>query len=136
MTPWTPPLAVSLTRRCLQTGFDIAVASEVMTVLAVSKDLKDMRTRLERMVVGYSHSGEPVSCGDLGCAGALAVLMKDAILPTLMQTAERTPVLVHAGPFANISLGNSSVAADFEVRSDIRLARTTPRRAANTSRRP
>jgi len=98
-----------------ETGFDIAVASEVMTVLAVSKDLKDMRGRLERMVVGYSRSGDPVSCGDLGCAGALAVLMKDAILPTLMQTAERTPVLVHAGPFANISLGNSSVAADFEA---------------------
>lgn len=106
-----------------------------MTVLAVSKDLKDMRGRLERMVVGYSRSGDPVSCGDLGCAGALAVLMKDAILPTLMQTAERTPVLVHAGPFANISLGNSSVAADFEAMKLVGEVRET-QKATKRKRNP
>jgi formate--tetrahydrofolate ligase len=64
------------------------------------------------MVVGYSKSGEPITADDLGCGGALTVLMKDALLPTLMQTVERTPVLVHAGPFANIAIGNSSIVAD------------------------
>jgi formyltetrahydrofolate synthetase len=95
-----------------QTGFDITVASEVMAVLALAKDLKDMREKLGAMVVGYSKAGEPITADDLGCGGALAVLMKDAIMPTLMQTVERTPVLVHAGPFANIATGNSSVVAD------------------------
>jgi formate--tetrahydrofolate ligase len=95
-----------------KTGFDITVASEVMAVLALARDLKDLRDKLGAMVVGYSRAGEPVTADDLGCGGALAVLMKDAIMPTLMQTVERTPVLVHAGPFANIATGNSSVVAD------------------------
>ena len=95
-----------------ETGFDITVASEIMAVLALAKDLPDMREKLGSMVVGYSKGGEPITADDLGCGGALTVLMKDAILPTLMQTVERTPVLVHAGPFANIAIGNSSIVAD------------------------
>mmetsp|Transcript_9246 Transcript_9246/g.22623 ORF Transcript_9246/g.22623 Transcript_9246/m.22623 type:complete len:653 (+) Transcript_9246:1691-3649(+) len=94
------------------TGFDITVASEVMAVLALAKDLQDLRDKLGSMVVGYSFAGDPVTADDLGCGGALTVLMKDALMPTLMQTVERTPVLVHAGPFANIATGNSSVVAD------------------------
>ena len=94
------------------TGFDISVASEVMAVLALSNDLADMRERLGRMVVGSSKSGEPVTCDDIGVGGALTALMKDAIKPNLMQTLEGTPVFVHAGPFANISIGASSVIAD------------------------
>lgn len=93
-------------------GFDITVASEVMAVLALATDLRDMREKLGSMVVGYSKRGEPITADDLGCGGALTVLMKDAIMPTLMQTVERTPVLVHAGPFANIATGNSSIVAD------------------------
>lgn len=93
-------------------GFDIAVASEVMAVLALATDLKDMRHRLGQMVVASSKAGEPVTADDLGIGGALTVLMKDAIKPTLMQTLEGTPVLVHAGPFANIAHGNSSILAD------------------------
>ena len=88
------------------TGFDITVASEVMAVLALATSLADMREKLGAMVIGYSHAGQPVTADDLGCGGALTVLMKDAIMPTLMQTVERTPVLVHAGPFANIAVGN------------------------------
>eukprot|EP00546_Thalassionema_frauenfeldii_P014937 CAMPEP_0178911708 /NCGR_PEP_ID=MMETSP0786-20121207/9852_1 /TAXON_ID=186022 /ORGANISM="Thalassionema frauenfeldii, Strain CCMP 1798" /LENGTH=678 /DNA_ID=CAMNT_0020584199 /DNA_START=183 /DNA_END=2219 /DNA_ORIENTATION=- len=94
------------------TGFDITVASEVMAVLALATDLADLRQKLGSMVVGYSYSKIPITADDLGCGGALTVLMKDALLPTLMQTVERTPVLVHAGPFANIATGNSSVVAD------------------------
>jgi formyltetrahydrofolate synthetase len=94
------------------TGFDITVASEVMAVLALARDLPDLRNKLGDMVVGYNKEGVPVTADDLGCGGALAVLMKDALMPTLMQTVERTPVLVHAGPFANIATGNSSVVAD------------------------
>jgi len=94
------------------TGFDISVASEIMAVLALTTGLADMRERLGRMVVGSSRSGEPVTADDLGVAGALTVLMKDAIMPNLMQTLENTPALVHAGPFANIAHGNSSVIAD------------------------
>ncbi|RPA78597.1 FTHFS-domain-containing protein [Ascobolus immersus RN42] len=94
------------------TGFDISVASEVMAVLALSTDLADMRERLGRMVIGTSKQGEPVTCDDLGVGGALTALMKDAIKPNLMQTLEGTPVFVHAGPFANISIGASSVIAD------------------------
>jgi formyltetrahydrofolate synthetase len=88
------------------TGFDIAVASEIMAVLALCTDLGDLRRKLGDMVVAYSRSGSTVTANDLGVGGALAVLMKDAILPTLMQTVEQTPVLVHAGPFANIAVGN------------------------------
>ena len=94
------------------TGFDISVASECMAVLALSTDLKDMRERLGRMVVASSKAGDPITCDDLGAGGALTALMKDAIKPNLMQTLEGTPVFVHAGPFANISIGNSSIIAD------------------------
>eukprot|EP00611_Tribonema_gayanum_P027451 TRINITY_DN678_c0_g1_i1.p1 TRINITY_DN678_c0_g1~~TRINITY_DN678_c0_g1_i1.p1 ORF type:complete len:408 (+),score=96.35 TRINITY_DN678_c0_g1_i1:70-1293(+) len=94
-------------------GFDITVASEIMAVLALTTSIQDMRERLGRMVVGLSkRDGSPVTAEDLGAAGALTVLMKDAIKPTLMMTVEQTPVLVHAGPFANIAHGNSSVVAD------------------------
>jgi methylenetetrahydrofolate dehydrogenase (NADP+) / methenyltetrahydrofolate cyclohydrolase / formyltetrahydrofolate synthetase len=95
-----------------QTGFDIAVASECMAVLALANDLNDMRERLGNMVVATNMSGEPVIADDFGIGGALTVLMKDAIKPNLMQTLEGTPVFVHAGPFANIAHGNSSIIAD------------------------
>lgn len=94
------------------TGFDIAVASEVMAVLALSTGLEDMRSRLRRMVVGFDRAGRPVTADDLGVSGAMTVLMKDAIMPNLLQTLEGTPVFVHAGPFANIAHGNSSIIAD------------------------
>ncbi|KAF9368745.1 tetrahydrofolate synthase [Podila verticillata] len=105
------------------TGFDIAVASEVMAVLALSADLKDMRQRLGKMVVASSRAGNPVTADDIGIGGALTVLMKDAIKPNLMQTLEGTPVFVHAGPFANIAHGNSSVIAD---RIALKLAGVEP----------
>ncbi|XP_044527614.1 monofunctional C1-tetrahydrofolate synthase, mitochondrial [Gracilinanus agilis] len=95
-----------------QAQFDIAVASEIMAVLALTNSLEDMKIRLGRMVVASDKKGQPVTANDLGVTGALAVLMKDAIKPTLMQTLEGTPVFVHAGPFANIAHGNSSVLAD------------------------
>ena len=95
-----------------QTGFDITVASEIMAVLALTTSLQDMRERLGNMVVAHSKAGEPITTDDLGLGGALTVLMKDAIAPTLMQTIEKTPVFVHAGPFANIAHGNSSIIAD------------------------
>lgn len=95
-----------------ETGFDISVASEIMAILALTTGLADMRERLGRIVIGNSRSGEAVTADDLGVAGALTVLMKDAIMPNLMQTLENTPAIVHAGPFANIAHGNSSVIAD------------------------
>ncbi|MGJ7905973.1 formate--tetrahydrofolate ligase [Actinopolyspora sp. H202] len=95
-----------------QTGFDITAASEVMAVLALSNSLHDMRERLGRIVVGYTHQGEPVTAEQLGAAGAMTVIMREAIKPNLMQTVENTPVLVHAGPFGNIAHGNSSIVAD------------------------
>ncbi|EME46938.1 hypothetical protein DOTSEDRAFT_70768 [Dothistroma septosporum NZE10] len=95
-----------------KTAFDISVASECMAVLALSTDLGDMRRRLGDMVIGSSRGGDPVTADDIGIGGALTVLMKDAVKPNLMQTLEGTPVFVHAGPFANISIGNSSVIAD------------------------
>ncbi|KAF2286282.1 hypothetical protein GH714_013139 [Hevea brasiliensis] len=95
-----------------ETGFDISVASEIMAVLALTTSLADMRERLGKMVIGNSKAGDPITADDLGVGGALTVLMKDAINPTLMQTLEGTPVLVHAGPFANIAHGNSSIVAD------------------------
>jgi formate--tetrahydrofolate ligase len=98
--------------RTRATGFDISVASEIMAVLALTTSLRNMRDRLGAMVVASSRAGAPVTADDLGVGGALTVLMKDAIQPTLMQTLEATPVLVHAGPFANIAHGNSSVLAD------------------------
>jgi methylenetetrahydrofolate dehydrogenase (NADP+)/methenyltetrahydrofolate cyclohydrolase/formyltetrahydrofolate synthetase len=94
------------------TGFDITVASEIMAILALTTDLADMRERLGRIVIGTNKRGEAVTAEDLGVAGAMTVLMKDAIKPTLMQTLEGTPVFVHAGPFANIAHGNSSIIAD------------------------
>jgi methylenetetrahydrofolate dehydrogenase (NADP+) / methenyltetrahydrofolate cyclohydrolase / formyltetrahydrofolate synthetase len=106
-----------------ETGFDISVASECMAILALSNDLHDMRERLGRMVIGSSRSGEPITCDDLGAGGALTALMKDAIKPNLMQTLEGTPVFVHAGPFANISIGASSVLAD---KMALKLAGTEP----------
>ncbi|RXM34127.1 Monofunctional C1-tetrahydrofolate synthase, mitochondrial [Acipenser ruthenus] len=95
-----------------QTQFDIAVASEIMAILALTDGLADMKDRLGKMVVASDKKGHPVTAEDLGVTGALAVLMKDAIKPTLMQTLEGSPVFVHAGPFANIAHGNSSVLAD------------------------
>uniref|UniRef100_A0A669P7T5 formate--tetrahydrofolate ligase n=1 Tax=Phasianus colchicus TaxID=9054 RepID=A0A669P7T5_PHACC len=95
-----------------QAQFDIAVASEIMAILALTTSLEDMKERLGKIVVANDKKGEPVTAEDLGVTGALAVLMKDAIKPTLMQTLEGTPVFVHAGPFANIAHGNSSILAD------------------------
>jgi methylenetetrahydrofolate dehydrogenase (NADP+)/methenyltetrahydrofolate cyclohydrolase/formyltetrahydrofolate synthetase len=95
-----------------ETGYDISVASEIMAILALTTGLADMRERLGRMVIGTSKAGVPVTAEDLGVAGALTVLMKDAVMPNLMQTLENTPALVHAGPFANIAHGNSSIIAD------------------------
>ncbi len=95
-----------------ETGFDISEASEIMAVLALTTGMADMRERLGRIVIGTSRAGEPVTAEDLGAAGAMTVLMKDAIMPNLMQTIENTPALVHAGPFANIAHGNSSIIAD------------------------
>ncbi|MHB9028049.1 MAG: formate--tetrahydrofolate ligase [Candidatus Latescibacterota bacterium] len=96
-----------------QTGFDITVASEIMAILALCTDLKDLRKRLARIIVAANGSGGPVTAEDLKCAGAMTVLMRDAIKPNLIQTLEKTPVLVHAGPFANIAHGNSSIIADY-----------------------
>jgi formate--tetrahydrofolate ligase len=95
-----------------ETGFDIAVASEVMAILGLTTDLKDLRARLGRIVIGLDHDGKAVTAEALQTAGAMAVLLRDAIKPTLLQTTENTPVLIHAGPFANIAHGNSSVLAD------------------------
>ncbi len=94
------------------TGFDITVASEIMAILALTSGLADLRERLGRIVIGTNRKGEAVTAEDLGAGGALTVLMKDAIKPTLMQSLEGTPVFVHAGPFANIAHGNSSIVAD------------------------
>ncbi|MGB5846282.1 MAG: formate--tetrahydrofolate ligase [Anaerolineales bacterium] len=95
-----------------ETGYDITVASEIMAILALTTDLADMRERFGRIVIGTNKKGEAVTAEDIGAAGAMTVLMKDAIKPTLMQTLEGTPVFVHAGPFANIAHGNSSIIAD------------------------
>jgi len=95
-----------------ETGFDITVASEIMAILALTSDLADMRERFGSIVVATSKAGEAITAEDIGCAGAMTVLMKDAIMPTLMQTLEGTPAFVHAGPFANIAHGNSSIVAD------------------------
>lgn len=94
------------------TGFDITVASEIMAILALTTSLADMRERFGKVVIGTSKAGDPVTTEDLGVAGAMTVLMMDAIKPTLMQTLEGTPAFVHAGPFANIAHGNSSIIAD------------------------
>jgi formate--tetrahydrofolate ligase len=95
-----------------QTGFDITAASEVMAVLALSTSLQDMRRRLGRIVIGNTTEGKPITAEELHAAGAMTVIMREAIKPNLLQTLENTPVLVHAGPFGNIAHGNSSVIAD------------------------
>lgn len=103
------PLEKGATRA---TGFDITPASEIMAILALTTDLADMRERLGRMVIGTNKAGESITADDIGIGGALLVLMKDAIMPNLMQTLEGTPAFIHAGPFANIAHGNSSIIAD------------------------
>ncbi len=94
------------------TGYDISVASELMAILALATSLRDLRERVGRAVVGLNKKGDPVTLEDLGVAGAVTVLLKDALMPNLMQTIEGQPALVHAGPFANIAHGNSSIIAD------------------------
>ena len=103
------PKADGVTR---QTGFDITAASEVMATLALAGSLTDMRERLGRIVIGYTKDGTPVTAEQLSAAGSMAVMLRDAVKPNLLQTLENTPVLVHAGPFGNIATGNSSVIAD------------------------
>jgi methylenetetrahydrofolate dehydrogenase (NADP+)/methenyltetrahydrofolate cyclohydrolase/formyltetrahydrofolate synthetase/formate--tetrahydrofolate ligase len=95
-----------------ESGYDITVASEIMAILALTTSLKDMRERIGRMVVALDRSGKPLTAEDLQVAGAATVLMKDAIMPNLLQTLEGQPAFVHAGPFANIAHGNSSIVAD------------------------
>lgn len=95
-----------------ETGFDISVASEVMAILALTTGLFDLRERLSKIIVAQTYDKKPVTAEDVKCAGAMTVLLKDAIKPNLMQTLEHTPVFVHAGPFANIAQGNSSIIAD------------------------
>jgi formate--tetrahydrofolate ligase len=92
-------------------GFDITVASEIMAVLCLSKDIPDLKERLGRIVVGYTYAGAPVTAGDLKATGAMAALLKDALKPNLVQTLEGTPAFVHGGPFANIAHGCNSVMA-------------------------
>ena len=92
-------------------GFDITVASEIMAVFCLASDIKDLKIRLSRIVVGYNTDGKPVTAGDLGAVGAMTALLKDAIKPNLVQTLEGTPALVHGGPFANIAHGCNSVIA-------------------------
>ena len=95
-----------------QTGYDITVASEVMAILALTTDLFDLRRRLGRIVIGYTYQGQPVTAEDLRCAGAMCVLLKEALKPNLVQTLENTPCFMHTGPFANIAPGNNSVVED------------------------
>lgn len=95
-----------------ETNFDITVASEIMAILALAENLEDFKLRTGRIVVASSFEGEPVTVDDLGMTEAICILMKDAMKPTLMQTVEGTPIFVHAGPFANIAHGNSSIVAD------------------------
>ena len=95
-----------------ESGFDITAASEVMTALALCTSLQDLRSRLGRIVLGYSKAGTPITAEEIGVAGSMAVILKEAIKPNLMQTLENTPALVHTGPFGNIATGNSSIVAD------------------------
>ncbi|SCO31540.1 probable C1-tetrahydrofolate synthase [Fusarium fujikuroi] len=120
VTVGTAPTEKGQTR---ETGFDITVASECMAILALSNSLAEMRERLGSMVVATSRNGDTVTADDIGAGGALTALMKDAIKPNLMQTLEGTPVFVHAGPFANISIGQSSILAD---KLALKLAGTEP----------
>ncbi|NIU63551.1 MAG: formate--tetrahydrofolate ligase, partial [Pseudomonas stutzeri] len=103
-----------------ETGYDITVASEIMAALAMCSDLADLRERMGRIIIGTSNPGalrskrqvEPITAEDLNVAGAMTVLLKDAIMPNLMQTLAGSPAFVHCGPFANIAQGNSSIIAD------------------------
>ncbi|PRO66786.1 formate--tetrahydrofolate ligase [Alkalicoccus urumqiensis] len=94
-----------------ETGFDITVASEIMAVLCLADGVADLKDRLRRMIIGYNSSGKPVTCGDLKAEGALALLLREAVKPNLVQTLENTPAFVHGGPFANIAHGCNSLAA-------------------------
>lgn len=94
-----------------ENGFDITVASEIMAILCLSSDLDDLKTRLSKMVVAYNYDGEAVTAGDLEATGAMALLLKDAIKPNLVQTLDNTPAFIHGGPFANIAHGCNSVVA-------------------------
>ena len=95
-----------------ETGFDITAASEVMAILALANNLKDLRKRLGRIVVAFDYSGNPVTAEQLKCAGAMAAVLRDSIRPNLMQTLEGTPAIIHTGPFGNIAHGSSSILAD------------------------
>jgi formate--tetrahydrofolate ligase len=95
-----------------ETGFDITAASEVMALMAVTRDLTDLRERLGRITIGYSFDGRPITAEDLGAAGSMTVLLKEALKPNLVQTLEGQPCLMHTGPFANIASGNNSLVAD------------------------
>lgn len=103
------PTEKGLTRK---EGFTISVASEIMAILALATDLKDFKERLSKMVVAFDRKGKPVTADDLGVTGALMVLLKDSVEPTLLQTLEGSPVFMHAGPFANIAHGSNSIIAD------------------------
>ena len=92
--------------------FDITAASEVMAILSLSSDYKDLRSRLGRIIVAETKDGEPVTANDIGAAGAMGLLLRDAFLPNLVQTIEGNPAFIHGGPFANIAHGNSSIIAD------------------------
>ena len=94
-----------------QTGFDITPASEIMAILCLAKDFEDLRSRLENILLGYTKEGAPFTVKDLGIAGSIAVLLKDAIKPNLVQITEHTPAFVHGGPFANIAHGCNSILA-------------------------
>jgi formate--tetrahydrofolate ligase len=95
-----------------ETGFDITAASELMAILALSESIPDLRKRISKIVVALTKDGKPVTCEDLKVAGSMALLLRDAIKPNLVQTSEGTPCIIHTGPFANITHGNSSVIAD------------------------
>jgi formyltetrahydrofolate synthetase len=95
-----------------QTGFDITAASEVMAIVAVARDLHDLRHRLGEITIGHNYEGEPVTAEQIGAAGAMSVLLKDALRPNLVQTLDGQPALIHCGPFANIAHGNNSLVAD------------------------
>ncbi|MDD4694750.1 MAG: formate--tetrahydrofolate ligase [Firmicutes bacterium] len=94
-----------------QTNFDITVASEIMAILCLAKDIEDLKERLSRMIIGYTYEGDPVTAGQIGGIGAMAILLKDAIKPNLVQTLEGQPAFIHGGPFANIAHGNNSIIA-------------------------
>ncbi|KUG56764.1 formate--tetrahydrofolate ligase [Serinicoccus chungangensis] len=102
-----------------ESGFEITVASEIMAALCLATGLEDLKERFGRIIVGYTHDKQPVTAGQLGAAGAMAMLMKDAVKPNLVQTLENTPAIIHGGPFANIAHGNNSVLA---TRTALKLA--------------